>query len=170
MDKTYEVTTADDNIKELISVSSELIRYARSLAAKQVNLVQLMTYYSLGRWIVEVEQKGKSRARYGRQVLKSLSYALTEEFGKGFSATNLEYARKFYLTYADRIPQTVFEEFAVRKSQTVFGQFNDEPPFIVSWSHYFILMRIENEDETSFRETKRCCKKSSRNRSLKEAE
>ena len=99
-----------------------------------------------------MEEKGKSRAKYGRHVLKSLSYALTEEFGKGFSATNLEYARKFYLTYADRIPQTVFRKFAVEKSETVFRISEDNAPFLVSWSHYIILMRIENEDERSFYE------------------
>ena len=152
MDKPYEVTTADDNIKELISVSSELIRYARSLAAKQVNLVQLMTYYSLGRWIVEVEQKGQARAKYGRQVIKSLSLALKEEFGRGFSEDNLEHARRFYLTYKDRISETVFRKFAIEKSETVFRISEDNAPFLVSWSHYIILMRIENEDERSFYE------------------
>ena len=53
MDKPYEITSADSDIKDLITASADLIRYARGLAAKQVNLVQLMTYYSLGRWIVE---------------------------------------------------------------------------------------------------------------------
>ena len=56
------------------------------------------------------------------------------------------------MPYADRISQTVFEKFAVRKSQTVFGQFKAESPFMVSWLHYLILMRIENEAEHSFYE------------------
>ena len=48
--------------------SIELIQYARRIAVRQINLVQLMTFYSLGRWIVEVEQQGESRAKYGKQV------------------------------------------------------------------------------------------------------
>ncbi len=61
-------------------------------------------------------------------------------------------ARKFYLTYKDRIDETVFNLFAVEKSETVFSFFEEKPPFIVSWSHYLQLMRIENEDERSFYE------------------
>ena len=152
MDKPDEVTSADDNIKELISASADLIRYARSLASKQVNLVQLMTYYALGRWIVEVEQKGQVRAKYGRQVIRQLADGLTEEFGRGFSKANLEFARRFYLTYKDRITETVFRQFAVQKTEAVFRQLSEDPPFTVSWSHYLILMRIKNEEERSFYE------------------
>ena len=121
MDKPYEITSADSNIKDLISASADLIRYARGLAAKQVNLVQLMTYYSLGRWIVEVEQKGQTRAKYGRQVIKSLSFALKEEFGRGFSEDNLEHARRFYLTYKDRISETCFGNSQLKNPRQCFG-------------------------------------------------
>ena len=82
--------------------------------------------------------------------MKKLSESLTKEFGRGFSETNLEYVRKFYFTYADRISQTLFEEFAVKKSQTVFEELDKEQPFLVSWSHYLQLMRIENADERKF--------------------
>ena len=61
-------------------------------------------------------------------------------------------ARKFYLTYKDRINETAFRLFAVEKSETVFRLFDDKAPFIVSWSHYLQLIRIENEDERSFYE------------------
>ncbi len=61
-------------------------------------------------------------------------------------------ARKFYLTYKDRINATEFNLFAIEKSDTVFSLFGEKPPFIVSWSHYLQLMRIENEDERSFYE------------------
>ena len=99
-----------------------------------------MTYYSLGRWIVETQQMGQKRAKYGSKVIKILSEKLQEEFGKGFSEDTLKNARKFYLTYKERI------------SETVFSLFEKEPPFIVSRSHYLQLMRIENEDERSFYE------------------
>ena len=111
-----------------------------------------MTYYSLGRWIVETQQMGQKRAKYGSKVIKILSEKLQEEFGKGFSEDTLKNARKFYLTYKERISETVFSLFAIEKSETVFSLFEKEPPFIVSRSHYLQLMRIENEDERSFYE------------------
>ena len=150
--KKNEIIEMNQSLDMLIEESIELIQYARQITAKQVNLVQIMTYYSLGKWIVEEQQEGEERAKYGKQVLKKLSESLTKEFGRGFSETNLEYARKFYLTYADRISQTLFEEFAVKKSQTVIEELNEEQPFIVSWSHYLQLMRIENVDERKFYE------------------
>ena len=85
MDKKKSITVSDINIESLCKNSIELIQYARQIAAKQVNLVQLMTYYSIGRWIVEEQQQGQSRAQYGKQVIKKLSEALTEQFGRGFS-------------------------------------------------------------------------------------
>ncbi len=152
MDSKNEIAEENRSLNMLIEDSIALIQYARQITAKQVNLVQLMTYYSLGKWIVEEQQEGKERAKYGKHVLKRLSESLTKEFGKGFSETNLEYARKFYLIYAERISQTLFEKFAVKKSQTVFEELDKESPFIVSWSHYLQLMRIENVDERNFYE------------------
>ena len=152
MENKNDIMQSDQALDSLIINSIELIQYARQLAAKQVNLVQLMTYYSLGRWIVEVQQEGQERAQYGKKVIKTLSEHLTEKFGRGFSEINLEYARKFYMTYTDRISQTLFEEFAVEKTQTVFRQLEENPPFIVSWSHYLQLVRIENKEERSFYE------------------
>lgn len=128
------------NIENLCRNSIDLIQYARQIAAKQVNLVQLMTYYSIGRWIVEEQQQGKSRAQYGKQVIKQLSDALTEQFGRGFSVDTLENARKFYLNYQDRI------------SETMFRKFENVLPFSLPWSHYLLLMRIKNPDERRFYE------------------
>lgn len=142
----------DIELEKLYTDSVELIHYARNVIVKHVNIVQIMTYYSLGRWIVETQQMGQKRAKYGSKVIKILSEKLQEEFGKGFSEDTLKNARKFYLTYKERISETVFSLFAIEKSETVFSLFEKEPPFIVSWSHYLQLMRIENEDERSFYE------------------
>ena len=71
------------------------------MAVKQVNAVQLLSYYSLGRWIVEEQQRGAKRAKYGKQILKKLSERLNQEFSKGFSVDTLENMRKFYLVYQD---------------------------------------------------------------------
>ena len=137
---------------KLCADSVELINYARNIVVNHVNIVQIMTYYSLGRRIVETQQMGEKRAKYGSKVIKTLSENLQKEFGKGFSEDTLKNARKFYLTYKERISETVFSLFAIEKSETVFSFFEKEPPFIVSWSHYLQLMRIENEAERSFNE------------------
>ncbi|MBD5088688.1 MAG: DUF1016 domain-containing protein [Clostridiales bacterium] len=142
----------DADIEKLCLDTVNLVEYARSIATQQVNIVQLLTYYSIGKWIVDVQQKGESRAKYGSQVIKKLSDRLQKEFGKGFSKTNLEYIRRFYLIYEDRITQSVFQQFAIEKTQTLFGQLEEDKPFLLSWSHYLQLMRIENEDERSFYE------------------
>jgi hypothetical protein len=92
------------------------------------------TYFLIGKRIVEEEQDGNKRAEYGKNLIKMLSEKLTKEFGKGFSETNLEQMRKFFKVYG--IPQTLSEEF----------QFN------LSWSHYLILMRIEDIGTRNFYE------------------
>ena len=140
------------DINVLYRNSMDLIRYARGLAAKQVNIIQLMTYFTLGKWIVDVEQGGRKRAAYGEKIIENLSERLNAEFGKGFSVSNLKNARQFYLTYKDRISQTVFDQFAIQKSQTVFGELGKNPPFSLPWSHYLQLMRIEDDNERSFYE------------------
>ena len=139
-------------INDLCRNSIELVEYARSIVARQINLVQLMTFYAIGRWIVEVEQQGKSRAKYGRQIIKNLSEAMNTQFGRGFSVDTLENARKFYQTYQDRISETVFRKFAVEKSETVFRLFEETLPFTLPWSHYLLLMRIKDENERKFYE------------------
>lgn len=152
MEKKHNIISSDINIESLCQNSIDLIQYARQIAAKQVNLVQLMTYYSIGRWIVEEQQRGQSRAQYGKQVIKKLSEALTEQFGRGFSVDTLENARKFYLNYQDRISETAFRKFAIEKTETVFREFEKAQPFMLPWSHYLLLMRIKNPDERSFYE------------------
>lgn len=139
-------------VDELCRNSIELVEYARRIVTKQINCIQLMTCYSIGRWIVEVQQGGESRAKYGQQVIKKLSQALTEKFGRGFSVDNLENMRKFYLTYKNRISEILFRIFAMEKSETISRILEQEIPFTLSFSHYLILCRIKNNDERSFYE------------------
>lgn len=150
--KTEILTNEDTAIERLCVETVALVKHARNITVQQVNMIQLLTYYAIGKWIVEVQQRGESRARYGSQVIKRLSEEMKKNFERGFSEDSLKNARKFYLTYKDRIDETVFNLFAVEKSETVFSLFEEKPPFIVSWSHYLQLMRIENEDERSFYE------------------
>lgn len=89
---------------------------------------------------MEEQQNGQDRAKYGARVIEKLSEAPTNEFGRGFSRETLKNCRRFYLEYKNRI------------GETLFTQLNDTRPFVLSWSHYLILMRIKNEDERSFYE------------------
>ena len=83
-----------------LSQIADLLQSARLQVVRTVNQTMVLTYYEIGRMIVEEEQNGKNRAEYGTRLLKNLSTHLTEEFGKGFSIINLENMRKFYLTYS----------------------------------------------------------------------
>lgn len=152
MENKVDISISETNIDKLYLNTVDLIQYARSLAVKQVNFIQLMTYYSIGRWIVEEQQEGSTRAKYGQQVIKNLSEKLLNEFGRGFSGDTLKNARKFYLIYKERISETVFSLFAIEKSETVFSLLNEDVPFQLSWSHYLQLMRIENVNERNFYE------------------
>jgi len=67
----------------------------------------VVTNFEVGRLIVENEQQGAQRAAYGRALLKELAASLTEEFGRGFSLTNLKLMRQFYLAYSEQIGQTL---------------------------------------------------------------
>lgn len=147
-----ETIDTDESLNKLCKNSVDLIEYARGITGRQINIIQLMTFYSLGRWIVEEQQQGKSRAKYGQRVIKRLSDVLSEQYGRGFSEDTLKNVRKFYLTYSNRISETVFSLFAVQKSETVFRFFEKETPFTLPWSHYLQLMRIKDENERKFYE------------------
>lgn len=138
-------SAAITDMEALCHNSIDLIRYARGLAVQHVNIIELMTNYALGRRIVEEQQNGASRAKYGARVIDRLSEALTEEFGRGYSRETLKNCCRFYLEYKDRIGQTLFTLFAIEKSQTLFTQFKENPPFTLPWSHYLILMRIKSD-------------------------
>lgn len=122
----HPITQNDPMVLEI----RELLENARKTVAQQVNTQLLTTYWNIGRIIVEYEQRNQIRAEYGRQTLKELSRELTQEFGKGFSRSNLQNMRSFYLTY--------------EKCQTPSGK--------LSWSHYCELLSISDENKRSFYE------------------
>ncbi len=139
-------------LKILCQKAVDLIDRARNTAIREVNLVQLLTYYTLGKWIVEVQQGGSGRAKYGKRVLETLSDALNHVFGKGYSVSTLTNIRKFYEIYKNRIPAPMVTDFAEPNSQPLVTKFGNDVPFRLSWTHYLILMRIQNEDERDFYE------------------
>lgn len=141
----------DSNITNICSATIRIVKYSRNLAIKSINIIQLITYYTIGKWIIEEQQKGEERAEYGKKVLETLSVALNKEFGKGFSIATLENYRKFYITYKGRIPEPVVREFIELKTEPVVRELKNID-FRLDWSHYLILMRIENEEERNFYE------------------
>lgn len=80
----------------------QLIASARATVKKGVDLIQVHTNFEIGRRIVEQEQQGEDRAAYGKEIIKTLSERLTEDFGRGFSPSNLAYMRTFFLCYQHR--------------------------------------------------------------------
>lgn len=145
----------------------ELLQNARQQVLRTVNSTMTITYFEIGRIIVEEEQNGKNRAEYGKQLLKGLSEKLTREFGKGFSIRNLEFIRKFYLTYSSETLTQIsknqntssFEEnLKIEKTKSVIS-FSEQPIsksmisfFKLTWTHYIFLMRIDDENERRFYE------------------
>ena len=104
-----------------------ILETARNQAYSAANSAMVQAYWSVGKSIVE--QQGKSeRAEYGRQLLQELSKQLTHDFGKGFTASNLRNMRQFYLTFPNC--------YALRSN--------------LSWTHYRMLMRVENEKARNF--------------------
>lgn len=112
----------------------QIIRDARKGACQAVNHAMVEAYWNIGRVIVLEEQAGQSRAGYGKFLIRDLAARLTEEFGTGFSLANLKNFRQFFLVFprglhAENIP-------AEEKGYTVCSE--------LSWSHYRLLMRVEN--------------------------
>ena len=118
--------------KDIYQEIHDLLHKARQNIISNVNYTMTKTYFLIGKRIVEEEQDGNKRAEYGKNLIKTLSKKLTKEFGKGFSETNLEQMRKFFKVYG--ISQTLSEEFRL------------------SWSHYLILMRMEDINARNFYE------------------
>ena len=81
----------------LVSAIADLLEKARRGAARAVNSILTATYWEIGRRIVEFEQGGEARAEYGEQLLRRLAEDLTTRFGRGFSRSNLQQMRLFYL-------------------------------------------------------------------------
>lgn len=121
---------SQSTISPMVTEIRRILDEARGHIAHQVNSELLYAYWNIGRIMVENEQSQPERADYGKQTIRELSKVLTRELGKGFSVSNLQFMRRFYLTY--RIQQTVSVK--------------------LSWSHYCELLSISDSDKRSFYE------------------
>ena len=145
----------EDNM--LVNDLHSIVSKARSKAFAAVNYSLVERNWRIGQRIVEQEQNGASRAEYGKHVIEIASAALTEEFGKGFSETNIMNFKKFYLKFKElTIPQTLSEEFKKQKHQTLSDESSLLPQKgqtqsaqfelrLLPWSHYERLIRVEDK-------------------------
>lgn len=88
-----------NEFQNLFDKSKKLIDSARSNMGQMANAITVLTSFLLGRYIIEQEQQGSERAKYEAKVLDSLSSYLTEEYGRGFSRSNVAGMRQFYMAY-----------------------------------------------------------------------
>lgn len=104
-----------------------ILNMARNKVYKTANFAMVEAYWNIGKSIIE-EQGGNEKAEYGTGLLKELSKQMTQDFGKGFTVTNLKYMRQFYLMFPNG--------HALR----------DE----LSWTHYRLLIKVENDNAREF--------------------
>jgi predicted nuclease of restriction endonuclease-like (RecB) superfamily len=140
--------------QQLFQSIKQLIQQAQQHVVRNINTTILITYFEIGRMIVEDEQNGKQRADYAKETLINLSSQLNKEFGKGYSVDNLQLMRKFHLTYQKyetlfRISKTPLQSIYETPSRNSKHQ---EFPLKLSWSHYVILIKINDEKERNFYE------------------
>ena len=161
---------ARSKYNSLLKQIRQLVEQARHNVARSINTELLLTYWNVGRLIVEYEQAGNIRAEYGKQLLIELSKSLTREIGKGFSRSQLQMMRLFYIWFQmdnEQIRLTVSGKSANQKSLTASGKSkavltvsgqSKKPEKAVgltvsnqlSWSHYYELLKCNDEMEIGF--------------------
>jgi len=119
------------NYSNLILDIGSLISNSKDKVYKVVNTILVETYWNIGRYIVEYEQKGEERAEYGKKLLKKLSKDLTKEFWKGFSERNIDRMRQFYVFY----PELWISPSVMAK---------------LTWTHIVRLLTVKNDNEREF--------------------
>lgn len=113
--------------QEFYNEIKNILANARNKVYQTANFAMVEAYWSIGKSIIE-EQGGKETAEYGTGLLKELSKQMTKDFGKGFTVANLKNMRQFYLTFPNG--------YALRSE--------------LSWTHYRLLMRVENENARQY--------------------
>lgn len=115
------------NYQDVITDIKGIILSGREVAYNAANKAMVLTYWHVGKRIVEQEQAGKERAKYGQALIEALADELTKEYGKSFSKRNLQYFRKFYLAFPnEQIVNTCVHN--------------------LNWSHFRALLRVLDEN------------------------
>lgn len=128
MEEVKKVNHCPKSVLELIKNISQVIIESKKKVVISVNTTLLDAYWNTGKLIVEEEQKGSSKSTYGTSTLRTISKELSKNYGKGFSVTNLQTMRKFYLAYRNQ------ETLSVK----------------LSWSHYIEILSLDDEQARSF--------------------
>ncbi len=123
-----ELMNKNQRYKSLIEQIAQIYQQGQQGVTIAVNSYLIETYWKIGLHIVEFEQGGNTKAEYGKALMQSLSKDLTNSFGKGFSLSNLNRIRQFYLTFP------IYAEL----------------PHKLSWSHFVELLKIDDPLERSF--------------------
>jgi predicted nuclease of restriction endonuclease-like (RecB) superfamily len=145
-DKQLEITDTSDAYSSVLCALVGLMEAARSAAARSVNAIMTATYWEIGRRIVELEQRGESRAEYGKQIIERLAKDLSDRFGRGFQKSNLFQMRAFYLTYPHLGQSFSSETLSPEIFQTLSGKFP------LPWSHYVKLLSVKSPEARAFYE------------------
>jgi predicted nuclease of restriction endonuclease-like (RecB) superfamily len=157
----------------LLTGVTKLLEEARHASARSVNEILTVTYWEIGRRIVEYEQKGSEKPGYGEEIIYRLGLDLTHRFGRGFSRRNLFLIRSFYLTYRERMQTPsalsqkgketrISSKKVARIVQTVSAlsspltlleiSQNVSGKFPLSWSHYVRLLSLDEPQKRDFYE------------------
>jgi len=136
----------------LVENISQIVVSAQSNIAKTINKTMVFTYWNIGKYIVEFEQGGEKRAKYGTELLKKIAIDLTSNIGKGFSWRNLYNMKRFYIEFP--ILQTLSAKLEIEKLQTVSAKSEDEilakSIDKLNWSHFVRLLGVKDNDERNF--------------------
>ncbi len=154
-----DLMTMPENYDNIHSGIVELLKAARSAAARNVNSIMTAAYWEIGRRIVQSEQRGEARAGYGQQLVEQLAKDLSMQFGRGFGNANLWKMRAFYLTWpSDRILSTLSRESD--KSINISDLRSPSSSilavatlFPLPWSAYVRLLSVKNQEARNFYET-----------------
>lgn len=120
--------TNDKAIQGIYQQIREVLIQARSRAWQAINTEMVACYWQIGRLIIEEEQRGETRAVYGKGLIKELFIKLSAEFGRGFDKSNIWNMRAFFLGFP--------KIDALRRE--------------LSWTHYRLLLRVEKPDARAF--------------------
>src|ERR1039458_5991889 len=154
-----KMATIPENYNKIRAGIVELLKTARSSAARNVNTLMTATYWEIGRRTVQSEQAGAKRAEYGELLIKRLAKDLSASFGRGFGSRNLAQMRSFYLAWTHgKILQTLSAKSSTHirvnempgQPQPVHHLANQ---FRLPWSAYVRLLSVKSREARSFYET-----------------